>query len=111
MPQRAQQPIFRPLEQLRAHELVAEQIRRLIAIRTVSPGQSPPPERELARLYGVDRATVQQAIQLLKREELLESRRGRSGGTFVVGSAQGNETPVGVLDRVRKERAAILEAL
>ncbi|HLM92973.1 MAG TPA: winged helix-turn-helix domain-containing protein, partial [Gaiellaceae bacterium] len=111
MPQRAQQPIFRPLEQLRAHELVAEQIRRQIALRLVSPGHSLPPERELARLFGVGRTTVQQAIQLLEREQLLESRRGRSGGTFVVGSAQGDETPVGVLDRVRNEREAILEAL
>ena len=107
----AQQPIFRPLEQLRAHELVADQIRRQIALRLVSPGQSLPPERELARLFGVGRATVQQAIELLEGERLLESRRGRSGGTFVVGSTQGDETPVGVLDRVRKEREAILEAL
>jgi GntR family transcriptional repressor for pyruvate dehydrogenase complex len=111
VPRRAQQPIFRPLEQLRAHELVAEQIRRQVALRLVSPGQSLPPERELARLFGVGRATVQQAIELLEREQLLESRRGRSGGTFVVGSTQGDETPVGVLDRVRKEREAILEAL
>lgn len=111
MPPQAQQPIFRPLEQLRAHELVAEQIRRQIALRLVSPGQSLPPERELARLFGVGRATVQQAIELLEGERLLESRRGRSGGTFVVGSAQGDETPFGVLDRVRKEREAILEAL
>jgi GntR family transcriptional regulator, transcriptional repressor for pyruvate dehydrogenase complex len=111
MPRRAQQPIFRPLEQLRAHELVAEQIRRQIALRIVSPGQSLPPERELARLFGVGRATVQQAIELLEGERLLESRRGRSGGTFVVGSTLGDETPVGVLDRVRREREAILEAL
>jgi DNA-binding FadR family transcriptional regulator len=111
MPPRAQQPIFRPVEQLRARELVAEQIRRQIALRLVSPGQSLPPERELARLFGVGRATVQQAIELLEREQLLESRRGRSGGTFVVGFAQGDETPVGVLRRVRKERDAILEAL
>jgi GntR family transcriptional regulator, transcriptional repressor for pyruvate dehydrogenase complex len=111
MPRRAQQPIFRPLEQLRAHELVAEQIRRQIALRLVPPGQSLPPERELARLFGVGRATVQQAIQLLEREQLLESRRGRSGGTFVVASAQGDETPVAVLGRVRKDREAILEAL
>ena len=111
MPPRAQQSIFRPVEQLRAHELVAEQIRRQIALRLVSPGQSLPPERELARLFGVGRATVQQAIELLEREQLLESRRGRSGGTFVVGVAQGNETPVGVLDRVRMQRKTILEAL
>ena len=111
MPPQAQQPIFRPLEQLRAHELVAEQIRRQIALRLVSPGQSLPPERELARLFGVGRATVQQAIELLEGERLLESRRGRSGGTFVVGCTQGDETPVGVLDRVRKERETILEAL
>jgi GntR family transcriptional repressor for pyruvate dehydrogenase complex len=102
---------FTPLEQLRAHELVAEQLRRHIRLHLVPPGKSLPPERELARVFGVGRATVQQAIALLEAEELVWTRRGRAGGTFVAG-AVGDEGPLAhVVDRVRRERDAIEEAL
>ena len=102
---------FTPLEQLRAHELVAEQLRRHIRLHLVPPGKSLPPERELARVFRVGRATVQQAIELLEKEELVRTRRGRAGGTFVIG-AVGDERPLGrVVDRVRRERDAIEEAL
>jgi GntR family transcriptional repressor for pyruvate dehydrogenase complex len=102
---------FAPLEQLRAHELVAEQLRRHIRLHLVAPGESLPPERELARVFGVGRATVQQAIALLEAERLVETRRGRAGGTFVV-TAHGAGGPLaGVLERIRRERGAIEEAL
>jgi GntR family transcriptional regulator, transcriptional repressor for pyruvate dehydrogenase complex len=73
-----------PIRQQRAHEYVAEQIRRHIGLRLVAPGESLPSERELAAMFGVGRPTVQQALRLLESEHLVESRRGRSGGTFVI---------------------------
>ena len=77
---------FERLEQQRAHEYVAEQIRRQIVLRLIPSGQALPPERELAAIFGVGRATVQQAIRLLAEDHLLESRRGRhGGGNFVLG--------------------------
>ncbi|HXW78232.1 MAG TPA: GntR family transcriptional regulator, partial [Acidimicrobiales bacterium] len=75
---------FVPIRQQRAHEYVAEQIRRHIGLRLVAPGESLPSERELAAMFGVGRPTVQQALRVLESEHLVESRRGRSGGTFVV---------------------------
>ena len=102
---------FAPLEQLRTHELVAEQIRRHIRLHLISPGDALPPERELARMFGVGRATVQQAIGLLELEELVVSRRGRAGGTFVVGPVGVDGPLAGVVERVRRERRAIEEAL
>jgi GntR family transcriptional regulator, transcriptional repressor for pyruvate dehydrogenase complex len=78
---------FAQIEQQRAHEYVADQIRRHIGLRLIAPGDALPPERELARTFGVGRATVQHAMRLLEADRLVDTRRGRGGGTFVVGPA------------------------
>jgi GntR family transcriptional regulator, transcriptional repressor for pyruvate dehydrogenase complex len=82
---------FVPIRQQRAHEYVAEQIRRHIGLRLVAPGESLPSERELATIFGVGRVTVQQALRILESEHLVESRRGRSGGTFVIEPSEDSE--------------------
>lgn len=74
---------FEPIHQLRAHEYVAEQIRRHIALRLIVPGEALPSERELASSFGVGRPTIQHAMRLLEADHLVEARRGRYGGTFV----------------------------
>jgi GntR family transcriptional repressor for pyruvate dehydrogenase complex len=74
---------FDPIQQPKAHEYVAEQIRRHIALRLVGPGESLPSERELATMFGVGRPTIQHALRLLGADHLVEARRGRRGGTFV----------------------------
>jgi GntR family transcriptional repressor for pyruvate dehydrogenase complex len=75
---------FVPIRQLRAHEYVADQIRRHIGLRLLGPGEPLPPERELVRLFGVGRPTIQAALRLLEAEGLIETRRGRYGGSFVL---------------------------
>ena len=62
MSARAPELRFDPIEQVRAHEYVAEQVRRQLVLGLVAPGDALPPERELARMFGVGRATVQRAI-------------------------------------------------
>jgi DNA-binding FadR family transcriptional regulator len=101
---------FQRIEQQRAHEYVAEQLHRQISLRLVQPGQPLPPERALAGLFGVGRATVQRAIRLLQEEGLVDSRRGRQGGNFVVdiGPAAGSEM---LLNELRRERTQIEHAL
>lgn len=74
---------FEPIHQQRAHEYVAEQIRRHIALRLIKPGESLPSERDLAVTFGVGRPTIQLALRLLEGEHMVEARRGRNGGTFV----------------------------
>src|SRR5579864_5986033 len=74
---------FERIQQLRAHEYVAEQIRRHLSLRLIKPGEALPAERELATMFGVGRVTIQQALRLLEAAGLVEARRGRSGGTFV----------------------------
>ena len=102
---------FDRIEQLRAHDYVAEQLRRHIALHLVGRARALPPERELARVFGVGRATVQRAIGLLEVEGLVERRRGRHGGTFVVAPAEEDGTLQRVITRLRRERSAIEEAL
>lgn len=74
---------FTTIAQPRAHDFVVEQIRREIALGIIAPGAALPPERELMKLFGVGRVTIQLAIGQLESEHVIETRRGRSGGSFV----------------------------
>ncbi len=65
------------------HLVVAEALRRRIKFGGFSTGERLPTERELASSLGVGRATVRQAFRQLADEQLIVSRRGRSGGSFV----------------------------
>lgn len=102
---------FSRIEQQRAHEYVAEQLQRQIGLRLVAPGQPLPPERELAKKFGVGRATVQRAIKLLQEDGMVESRRGRRGGNFVLDLAGPTGGSERLLDELRRERARIEQAL
>lgn len=104
-------PAFERIEQLRAHEYVAEQIRRQIGLRLIPTGGSLPSERELAALFGVGRATVQQAVRLLEAERLVESRRGRHGGTFVIAPSSDDLAMDYLLVRLRRDADRVEEAL
>jgi DNA-binding FadR family transcriptional regulator len=72
-----------PVEPQPTHEIIAEALRRRVALGWLAPGDRIPSERELAELLGVGRMTLRAAIRELNREGLLETRRGRTGGTFV----------------------------
>lgn len=102
---------FQQIEQARAHEYVAEQIRRQISLHLLPPGTSLPPERELASLFGVGRATIESAIRVLEAERLLETRRGRSGGRFVVTPAADGLAMDYLLVRLRRNKSDIGEIL
>lgn len=103
---------FERLEQQRAHEYVAEQIRRQIVLRLIPSGQALPTERDLAMRFGVGRATVQQAIRLLVNDHLVESRRGRhGGGNFVLGPDEDRAGVDLILARLRRRRDQVEDAL
>lgn len=102
---------FAPIHQLRAHEYVAEQIRRHIALRLIGPGESLPSERDLAAMFGVGRPTIQHALRLLEADRLVEARRGRRGGTFVCKPGESSGTTDGVMARVLRRRQEIEELL
>lgn len=102
---------FEPIAQLRAHEYVAEQLRRQIGLRLVSVGAALPSERELSAMFGVGRATVQAAVRMLEAERLVETRRGRHGGTFVLDHDSDEIAKDYLLVRLRRERERIAQAL
>jgi GntR family transcriptional regulator len=60
---------------------VKENLREAIENRHLLPDEALPPERELGIFYGVDRATIRQALDEMVQEGLL--RRMRGVGTFV----------------------------
>jgi GntR family transcriptional regulator, transcriptional repressor for pyruvate dehydrogenase complex len=76
-----------------AHERVATALRKRVQLGTYEPDERLPSTRELAEQLGVGRVTLQQAINLLAEEGLLRTRRGRGGGTFVVGSPRRGRPP------------------
>jgi DNA-binding FadR family transcriptional regulator len=65
---------------------VADILRRWIALGVFGPGDRIPSERQLAHQLGVGRMTVREATGLLREEGLVATRRGQSGGTFVLDS-------------------------
>jgi GntR family transcriptional repressor for pyruvate dehydrogenase complex len=98
------------VERPRAHEYVAEQLRREMALRMLDPSEPLPAERDLARIFRVSRATVQRAMTLLEAEGLVQRRRGRSGGTFVVAQATEPVSKV-FIESLRRNRQLIEETL
>ncbi len=58
------------------HEQAAAQIRRSIAEGDARPGDRLPPAKDLAAVMGVNANTVLRALRELRREGLLEFRRG-----------------------------------
>jgi len=96
---------FDRIQPLRAHEYVAEQLRRHIALRLVAPGCALPSERELAVMFGVGRPTVQHALRILESERRLEARRGRLGGTFVLEPSEDEQVMEELVGRVVRRRS------
>lgn len=75
--------VYRPVREGNALEDTVARLVQTIRLGVVGPGESLPPERELAALYAVSRDTVREAIKELADTGYLVRRRGRYGGTFV----------------------------
>jgi DNA-binding FadR family transcriptional regulator len=75
--------VYRPVRQGNALEDTVARLIQTVRLGVLGPGESLPPERELAALYGVSRDTVREAIRELSDAGFLQSRRGRYGGTFI----------------------------
>ena len=78
--------LLRPVREGLAFEETVERLLTLIKLGLVGPGERFPAERELAVQLGISRRTLREAIRELQQAGYVESRRGRSGGTFVTGA-------------------------
>jgi GntR family transcriptional repressor for pyruvate dehydrogenase complex len=73
-----------PVRRIRkAYEQVADQLRELIVTGEILPAQKLPNEATLASQFGVSRATVREALRVLSTQDLLRTRKGTGGGSYI----------------------------
>jgi len=72
-----------PADPTPLHFKLRNLLREAIQSLEYPSGSRLPPERNMARLYGVGRVTVRRALDALSHEGLIRRSRGRKGGTFV----------------------------
>ena len=77
-------PVLRPVRAGNGFEEALEQILQVVRLGLVPGGERLPSERELADRLGISRVTLREVLKVLQDQGLVESRRGRYGGTFVV---------------------------
>jgi DNA-binding FadR family transcriptional regulator len=102
----ASDALLRPVRPGNPFEDTVERLLQTIRLGVLQPGESLPPERELAARLGVSRDTVREAIKSLADAGYLVSRRGRYGGTFLA-----DELPRHTDDSAGVTRAEIDDAL
>jgi GntR family transcriptional repressor for pyruvate dehydrogenase complex len=73
--------LLAPVKRSRIFEHVLDQIRSLVADGRLRPGDQLPPERELASMLAVSRASVREALRALEVQGLISGKQG--GGTFI----------------------------
>lgn len=81
--------VLRPVRGHHAFEGCVEQLATAIRLGVYPVGSVLPPERELAERLAVSRATLREAIAALRQAGLVETRRGRGGGSTVTSRARG----------------------
>src|ERR1700761_4366812 len=78
---------------------VGQRVSQAIQLGLFADGEQLPPETEFAARLGVSAMTLREALATLRQQGLVETRRGRTGGTFVRRPAS---PPVGLLrERLR----------
>ncbi|GAB3494005.1 FadR/GntR family transcriptional regulator [Flexivirga lutea] len=88
---RLDRAVLRPVRAHHAFEACVEQLAIAIRLGIYPPGSMLPPERDLAGLLAVSRATLREAITALRSAGVLQTRRGRGGGTMVLDSVPVDE--------------------
>ncbi len=80
----ARSALFAPLDDSWGRsEAVARRLGSAIALGLIADGEQLPPEQELAASLNVATVTLREALADLRSKGLVETRRGRSGGSFV----------------------------
>ena len=91
--------LIAPLAALGRAEEVVLRVGQAIQLGLLADGEQLPPEAEFAAQLGVSAMTLREALAMLRQQGLVETRRGRAGGTFV---RRPTAPPLGLLrDRLR----------
>ena len=75
--------LFAPLDEGGRAELVARRLTQAIGLGLLTDGERLPAESSLAGQLGVSPVTLREALASLRQLGLVETRRGRGGGSFV----------------------------
>lgn len=83
--------IFSPLEGEGRAERVTQRLTDAIVLGVLRHGEKLPSESGLAKQFGVATVTAREALESLREKGLVETKRGRDGGSFVTftGSSHG----------------------
>ncbi|WP_022891477.1 FadR/GntR family transcriptional regulator [Agromyces subbeticus] len=80
----AREAVFAQLADAGRAEQVAQRLTDGIILGVLGAGERLPSEPDLARRFGVALITVREGLGILREAGLVETRRGRDGGSFVV---------------------------
>lgn len=81
--------VFAPLDGAGRAELVLQRLTNAIVLGVLQDGERLPSEAELARQLGVATVTAREALEILRRNKLVHTKRGRDGGSFVTFAGPG----------------------
>lgn len=92
---------LRPLNPVRLHRLILDQLHELMRTGQLQPGEPLPSERHLAERLGVSRGTLREALRILEHEGIVVTRAG--GGRRLRRLADdGAVSPDAYVDSLRK---------
>ncbi|MFY0409168.1 FadR/GntR family transcriptional regulator [Solicola sp. PLA-1-18] len=100
--------VLGPVRGHHAFEGCVEQLASAIRLGVFDEGAPLPPERLLAEQLGVSRATLREAIAALRTAGLVETTRGRGGGTVVLPGASEASTARSAWESRREDAADLL---
>ncbi|WP_169746523.1 FadR/GntR family transcriptional regulator [Demequina phytophila] len=107
--------IFAPLAPAGRADAVAQRLADAIQLGLLDQGERLPTEQELGRQFGVATVTAREALETLRSAGLIETRRGRAGGSFVCGSGDDArvalESRLAALSRVELRDKALIYGL
>ncbi|WP_169979692.1 MULTISPECIES: FadR/GntR family transcriptional regulator [unclassified Microbispora] len=75
--------VFSPVDSTARVDAVVRRLADAIAVGLLADGEQLPSEAELAGRLGVSTVTLREALMALRQQGMVETRRGRGGGSFV----------------------------
>lgn len=83
IPSRLRTAAFAPIGEEGRADMVVSRLVQAISVGAFTEGERLPSENELSSLLGVAVVTVREALSELRHRDLIETKRGRNGGSFV----------------------------
>ncbi|MGI6554563.1 MAG: FadR/GntR family transcriptional regulator [Bacillota bacterium] len=67
---------IKKVKRKRIYEDIAEQLEEAILTGELNPGEKLPSEKELAKMFGVSKASIRQALTVLEIKGIIERKQG-----------------------------------